>query len=168
ASMRADPASHRRVAIDGRDGSDPAVALGAAVQRTLAAGSARIDATYQPARGPRVSITGRASCVGPESEVSASVGGDPPTVVRVTADGRAWLLPPGSASWSPVAAEQVAGAAAAHGWADMLRGAGDPSDVRTDTAGRIVRMHLARDRLGGRLDVRLSEFGTHVAVAVPP
>ena len=138
-----------------------------AVRRTVAAGSARIDATYEPARGPTVAIRGRASFVGPESEVSASVGGEPPSTVRVTAAG-AWLRPPGAVSWTPVPVEHVAAAGAARGWADLLRRVHASSDVRTDAEGRIVALRLPRDRAGGRLHVRLSEFGTEVLVGVPP
>ena len=138
-----------------------------AVARTVAAGSARIEATYEPARGPTVRVRGVTSFVGPESEVFASVGDGPPAVVRVTAGG-AWLQAPSAATWTPVALDDLAGAAAARGWADVLRGLDASAEVRTDRLGRIVRMRLPRDRLGGRLDVRLSEFGTAIEVAVPP
>lgn len=143
-----------------------AVPHSVAVERTLAAGSARIDATYQPARGPTVSITGRISLVGPESEVSAAVGDEPAADVRVTADG-AWLRPPGSGSWSAVSADQVAGTADTRGWGDVLRRLDPSSDVRTDAAGRIEWFRVARDRRGGTLEARLSDFGTEVN-AVPP
>ena len=140
--------------------------LSAAVERTVAAGTARIDATYHPAHGPPVSITGRTSLVGPEAELSAAVGDDPPTTVRVAADG-AWLRRPDAEEWTPVSVDAITGAAAARGWGDVLRTLDERSDVRTDVAGRIVQFRLARDRQGGTLDVRLSAFGTEV-VTVPP
>ena len=149
--------------------SSSTVRLGvaAAVERTLAAGSARIEATYQPAHGPPVRITGRTSLGGPASEITAAVGDDPPAIVRVTSDGRAWLRPPGAPDWRPVSPDQIAGATAARGWGDVLRRLDDSNTVQTDDAGRITRLRLAPDRHGATLDVRLSDFGTDVAV-VPP
>ena len=140
--------------------------LRAAVARTIAEGSARVDATYEPANGPPVTITGRTSLVGPESEVFASVGDGPPAAVRVTASG-AWVRPPGVEAWTPISPDNVAAVGVGRGWADVLGRLDAASDVRTDGHGRIVRMRLARDRVGGTLDVRLSAFGTEV-VTVPP
>lgn len=161
------PEHRTPLSVDGPTGGRTPPQLAEAVQRTLAAGSARIDATYRPARGPTVSITGRTSLADAESEVFASVGGGPAAVVRVTSGG-AWLQPPGSTSWTPVPVEQIAGAAAARGWADVLRDLDSSSGIRTDASGRIVAVQLAPDRSGGRLELRLSEFGTEVGVAVPP
>src|SRR5687768_17565940 len=94
--------------------------LSAAVERTVAARTARIDATYHPAHGPPVSITGRTSLVGAEAELSATVGDDSPATVRVTAAG-AWLRRPDAGEWAPIAADAITGAAAARGWGDVLR-----------------------------------------------
>lgn len=140
-------------------------AVAVAVERTLSAGSARIDAEYAPASGPTVRITGSTSFVGPEVDVVAAVGGEPGAAVRVTAEG-AWLRPPGTDTWTPIPLEQVS-VAASRGWGDVLRSL-DPSDeVHIDRLGRIVRARIARDRDGGSLDLRFSEFGTDVPSEPP-
>lgn len=137
----------------------------AAVDRTVAAGSARIDATYVPAHGPPVSITGRTSFTGPDAEVSAGVAGEPPAQVRVTASG-AWVRAPGADGWTPVPVGLVP-PPGARGWAEVLRQLGPSSEVWSDAAGRVARVRLARGRRGGVLDVRFSDFGIEV-VTVPP
>ena len=137
-----------------------------AVERTRAARTARIDATYRPAHGPAVTITGRTSLVGPESELFAAVGDEPPAALRVTAAG-AWLRSPGASGWTPIPHDVVARAAAGRGWSDALRDLDPSTHVETDAAGRIVRMRLARDRQGGRLDVRFSAFGIEVPTGPP-
>ena len=156
----------RAVAAGPASSAAVSAALRDAVARTVAERSARIDATYVPAAGPAVAIHGRVSLVGPESEVSASVGDGPPAAVRVAADG-AWLRPPGAEEWTAISPAEVTAAGVARGWADVLGDLHASDEVVTDAQGRIVRIQVRRDRAGGRLDVRLSDFGTAVP-ANPP
>lgn len=139
-----------------------------AVARTVAARSARLEGRYVPATGPPVIVRGRVSFVGPAAEVEAGVEGGPRSRVVVTASGEAWLLAPGESAWVAVPAEATAQLAPERGWGPLLRDLEESSDVSTDDAGRIVRARLVADRAGGTLDVRFTDFGVEVAVAVPP
>jgi hypothetical protein len=169
------------------------LSLSSAVARTLAAGSARVEATVRPASGPSVALRGVTSLDGGDADIEARVVGrgvDAAAVaeVRVTG-GRAWLRPPGSSDWTPVDPAVTQVTAEAQGWADLLRrlrpsgpsgptptrvGAGArrsasvdgaPASVWLDGVGRIVRVRLTRR--SAVLDLRLTDFGTDVVV-VPP
>ena len=160
-TVRAVPSSNgRAVAPAARVHRVAPTGLAEAARRTVAAGSARLEATYTSPAGPPVAIEGWTSFVGPDAEVSAALGDDPPARVRVTAED-AWLRPPGSVEWAPIALDRVAGAAGPRGWSDLLRTLRGSDEVWADASGRIVRV-----RRGG-LDVRFSEFGTS-AVQAPP
>jgi hypothetical protein len=133
-----------------------------AIRRTVAARSARLDVTYTPSTGPVVTITGWTSFVGPEAEVSATVGVGPAASVRVTADGAAWVRVPGAEAWTPVSLDRVTVAAEARGWSDLMRTLRSTDEVWADGQGRIVRVRRAPS-----LDLRWSDFGAERALAPP-
>ena len=157
------------VAIAGRMEARPEatrrLAVASAVERTLAARSARFVATYQRAHGPPVRLWGVTSFVGPQSEVLTAAGDDPPLAVRVSSTGVAWLRAPGAEAWVPVPAGSIASLGTT-GWADVVRSVdASRDDVQLDGAGRIVEVRR-RAAGGDVLEVRFRDFG--VEVDVPP
>ncbi|HUP84830.1 MAG TPA: hypothetical protein VM143_04095 [Acidimicrobiales bacterium] len=156
----------------------PGPAMAEVVARTRAAGSARLMGRFEPSSGPPVVLSGRLSFVDGACEVIATMaaaeGGASASVVRVVGDGRAWVRPAGSGSWTAVDGGAVSWAAGARGWADLLSRAaggepsadGVPSRVWVDRAGRIARLRTGRPR-GPMLDLRFVDFGTEVDVVAP-
>lgn len=158
-----------------------------AVERTLAAGSARIRGTITSPDGATGRMDGITSFHRHESSFLArSTTAHPPqwSEVRVTG-GRAWLRPPGSTTWVELDPE-AAGAGPGGGWTRLLSQLHGTSDVRAvdgagrqlrgrlgprrvavrlDGAGRIARLRLSGD--GTLLDVDLRDHGVPVRIQAP-
>ena len=174
------------------EASDAAgVALGDAVERTLATGTARIEGRVTSGAGSAVAFAGVVSWRDPGGSSSVAawpVAGDRrahSAEVRVTG-GRAWLRSPRAASWVAVDPEVVGVAGREAGWNGLLtrlepvpddggepargttiraRAGREPAVVWLDARGRIRRIRVDGD--AATLDVRLTELGVKVVVEPP-
>ncbi len=161
----------------------PAATLAVAVDRTLAAGSARLAGTATSPDGTSVDLEGVTSFTTPDAVLFARSGPDEePIEVRTTSSG-SWLRSPSLGGWIELEATSARTPTSADGWADALarlRDApsprrsgrrfdveieGEPAVVHVDDDGRIRRIRL--ERRAQVIDVTFSDFGVTVDV-VPP
>lgn len=158
---------------------DEQIPLDEAVERTLAAGTARLEADLTT-RGSTMHLTGLTSLTTDDGDLTFTVADEPglgPIGVR-TVGGATWVrlrdrwvdaghvpafgdLPGG---WG----EYVAGLAGASPATDEPRRAelhGRPAKVWLDDGGRVVRIVVTLD--GDRFDLRFSDFGVPLDLEVP-
>ena len=141
-----------------------------AVERTLAAHSARFVATTRRADGPVVDLVGVTSFEGPAGEVSATIGrGAPmPIVVRRTSSGAAWVRGPDGGAWTPIPMSRLPAVGPVNGWAELVRSiAAGRDQVWLDARGRNSRVRRTTAE-GVTLEVRFADFGVDLPPEVPP
>jgi hypothetical protein len=161
--------------------SSPALDLQRAVSRTLADGTARIDARVL-VRGHTIRVEGTVSLTDPRALVHASSPANPDlsTEVRVTRDA-AWVRAPGASEWvsiDPSSSEFSIGswptlftqlarsdAVTRRGRGYGANAGGVPTTVELDDAGRVARLQFARG--GTTIEVRFTDFGVALDVTPP-
>lgn len=161
----------------------PATTLAAAVDRTLAAGSARLAGTATSPDGTSVDLEGITSFATPDAVLFARSGPAEEAIeVRTTSTG-SWLRSPSLGGWIELEATSALTPTSADGWADVLarlRHAPSPQRsgrrfdvevedepvvVHVNDDGRIRRIRL--ERHAQVIDVTFSDFGVTVDVDPP-
>lgn len=163
--------------------------LATAVDRTVAAGSARVQGTMTTPDGTTGRLAGVASFRHRTSAFVVHAAGAGPGAgaeIRTTPQGT-WLRPPGRSAWVAVEGAVAVVSAGGHQWSDLLERLRGTTDVEwvvggatgrlrgtlglqevtiaLDDAGRIE--HLRLEGGGAVLDLRLTELGVAVAVVAP-
>lgn len=141
-----------------------------AVRRTLAAGTARIDAIVRSADSASgaVTVTGVTSFADARGEYTARSRAGDEITVRTTPEGTSLRVGAADQPWTPIDPATTDLVASAKGWDGLLRGLhghttadGRPITYASDRAGHLIHLHVD-DAGGASLDLRLSQFGAPV------